>query len=168
MKYKYCPYCAGKLKSHKEYFACVGCGNKIYINSKPAAGIVIIENGKFLITKRAIDPMKGHYDVIGGFLQKGEHPTKGAIREAKEETGADVRIIKQLGIYIDRDYVYQGEKIHIMIVLYLAEILKGKMKPKDDAASLHWFPIGKPPKKLAFPWLTKAMKDLEKETVKTG
>jgi ADP-ribose pyrophosphatase YjhB (NUDIX family) len=160
--FKFCPYCKSSLTKNSQFYQCSLCNRKIYINSSPAAGIVVIENGKFLISKRAFKPKKGYYDIVGGFLDKGEHPIVGAIRECKEETGLDIRIIKQIGIYIDKSYTFQGEKIPVLIVLYLAEIIGGKMEPQDDVASLHWFKIEKPPKKLAFPWLKKAMADLKK------
>lgn len=160
--WKYCTYCKGDLRESEEFFECKECEKRTYKNSLPAAGIIIVKDGKFLISKRAHPPKKGYYDVVGGFLNLAEHPEDGAIRETKEETGLDVKILDQIGIYIDDDYEYQGEKKHVMIVLYLAEVVGGEMKPMDDVASLHWFPLDKPPKKLAFPWLKEAMKDLKK------
>jgi 8-oxo-dGTP diphosphatase len=157
---KYCAYCKGRLKKTSQYYQCTKCGKRIFINSAPAAATTIIKDGKFLISKRANEPQKGYYDFVGGFLNKGEDPKRGAIRETKEETGLDVKIVKQVGIYIDKGYLYQGEKYYVMIVLYLVEIVGGKMKPQDDVASLHWFDLENPPKKLAFSWLKKALNDL--------
>jgi 8-oxo-dGTP diphosphatase len=161
--YRFCPYCGGNLTKDLQFYLCVKCGKKVYINSKPAAGVVVVKNKKFLITKRAHGPKEGYYDVIGGFLNSGEHPEEGAIRETKEETNLDIIITDLLGIYVDNIYHYQGEKIPVLIILYIAEIVGGKINPQDDVASLHWVDINKPPKKLAFAWLAGAMKDLQRE-----
>lgn len=88
------------------------------------------------------------YDAVGGFLRPGEHPEKGVIREAKEETGLDVKLTKPLGVFMD---VYGKGGFHTLNFYYIAEIINGKIKAHDDVESLHWFPIGKvPEEKIAF------------------
>lgn len=54
---------------------------------------------------RGIEPKKGKYDFIGGFLENGEDPLDGAVREFKEETGVEInkKDLEFLGIYVD-DY----------------------------------------------------------------
>ena len=77
--YKFCPYCGKPSKKYKEYFACTNCGKVVYLNSYPTASAFIVENSKYLISKRAIEPSKGKYDVVGGFLKEGETPEKGFV-----------------------------------------------------------------------------------------
>ena len=129
------------------------------MNSHPTASAFIVENGKYIISKRAIEPKKGTYDVIGGFLNNGEHPEAGIIREFKEETGLTIKIIDLLGVYMDK-YEYQGDLVSTLNFCYIAEIVKGKAKPQDDVASLYWFQISNTPENLAFTWIKKALKDL--------
>lgn len=162
INYKYCPYCGKKSKRFKEYFECSSCTKKVYINSRPATGAFAIRNGKYLISKRAIKPQKGYYDVVGGFLKNGEDPKKGVLREFKEETGATIKIIDFLGIYMDK-YKYQDDTLDLLNICYVAEIVKVEIKPQDDVASLHWFPLNYIPKNLAFDWLKTALKDLNKK-----
>lgn len=157
--YKFCPYCGNPSKKYKEFFMCKKCGKKVYINSHPTAGAFVVENGKYLISKRAIEPKKGNYDVVGGFLNNGEHPESGIIREFKEETGLTIEIIDLLGVYMDK-YEYQGDLVDTLCFCYVVKIVKGKIKARDDVASLHWFPIEKSPKNLAFNWIDKALIDL--------
>ena len=102
MKLKYCPECKQPLKELANSFYCSRCQEKIYKNSKPCAGILPIKSGKVFLAKRAIEPHKGAFDIIGGFLNNGEHPEMGTVRETKEETGLDIRIIELLGIYVDQ------------------------------------------------------------------
>lgn len=159
--YKFCPYCGNPSKKHREFFICSKCSKKVFINSHPTSSAFIIENGKYLISKRAIEPKKGAFDTIGGFLNKGEHPEKGIVREFKEETGSSVEIIDLLGIYMGK-YEYQRDLIDTFNVCYIAKLINSKIKPHDDVASFHWFPINKIPDNLSDPWIAKAIKDLQK------
>lgn len=160
INYKFCPYCGGRSKRYKDYFKCIICNKKVYINSHPTASAFVIKNGKYLISKRAIEPKKGLFDTIGGFLASGEHPEKGIIREFKEETGLTIKIIDLLGVYMDK-YLYQKDLISTLNFCYVARIVEGNIKPQDDVASLHWFPIEKIPENLAFDWIRLALRDLQ-------
>ena len=57
-----------------------------YENSKPTASLICIFQDKLLLIKRAIEPAKGFWGLPGGFIELGETPDEGAIRELKEET----------------------------------------------------------------------------------
>lgn len=159
IRYKHCPFCKAALEKHREHYQCPDCGKKIYINSKPTASIFPIEKGKLLLSKRGIEPYKYYYDAIGGFLKPGEHPEDGAVREAKEETGLDIKLTKFLGVYMD---VYGKGGDDTINFYYVAKILRGKMEAKEDVTSLHWFPINNLPKKIAFKNTKDAFKNLKK------
>lgn len=158
LKYKFCPQCKYSLKKKDNSYCCQKCKISIYINPKPCVGVLLIKNGKVLLTKRAIEPYKGLYDTIGGFVKNGETPEEASIRETKEETGLDIKLIDIIGFYADR-YGEGGD--HITPIAYVAKITGGKLKSQDDVASLHWFQIDKPPK-MAFKSEDKMLKDLWK------
>ena len=158
--YKFCPYCGSPSEKHKYFFACPKCGKKVFMNSHPTSSAFIIEGGKYLISKRAIEPKKGTYDVVGGFLNNGEHPETGIVREFKEETGSSVKIVALLGIYLGK-YEYQKDIVSTFNICYVGKLTNYKIVPKDDVASFHWFPITTIPTKLSEPWLAKAIKDLQ-------
>ena len=158
--YKFCPYCGNPSKKYDDFFACPKCGKKVFMNSHPTTSAFVIKNGKYLISKRAIQPQKGTYDTVGGFLNNGEHPEKGIVREFKEETRLTIKIDNLLGVYVDK-YEYQGDLVNTLNFCYVAKIIKGNINPQDDVASLHWFSIDKTPKNLAFDWIRKALKDLQ-------
>ena len=85
------------------------------------AGTIIEKDGKLMMHRRSYNPGKGKLDFIGGFVDKNETIEHAAIRETKEETGFDVRLIKKLGSF---DYFEREEKtIHI----FIAEIIKGEI-----------------------------------------
>lgn len=55
--------------------------------------------GEYLLIKRANQPKKGHWWVIGGRLLKGESLERAAARKVKEETGQRVKNIQPIGYY---------------------------------------------------------------------
>lgn len=156
--YKFCPRCKSELKSTEEAFECTGCGAKIYKNSAPTASVLIVKGDRVLLAKRALEPFKGKWDIVGGFLKNGEDPLTGVLRETKEETGLKIKILDMLGIYMD---TYGEADKYTFNVNYVGEIVSGKIKPQDDVESLEWFPIGRLPKP-AFKNQVQAFKDLQK------
>lgn len=82
----------------------------------------------------------------GGFIDYGESAETAAIREAKEETGLDVRLIGQLGVYSDPDRDPRG---HTLTVVFVARAT-GTPQGGDDAAEAGRFKPDQPPTPLCF------------------
>ncbi len=60
---------------------------------------VIIDNKRVLLIERKYPPFKGRYALPGGFIEKGESPKEAIIREVKEETGLDIKVLGKVGVY---------------------------------------------------------------------
>ena len=95
MTYPFCPNCGGPLglrvpagDSH-ERLVCDNCAFIFYQNSKPCAEALVLRDGKVLLAQRAVEPFHGAWDIPGGFLENGEHPQDGVVRELREETGLE-------------------------------------------------------------------------------
>lgn len=138
INYKFCPQCKNDLDLSGEYPHCPNCNLTFWKNSKPCASVLPIKNGQVLLSKRGIEPYKGEWDTIGGFLNTGEHPEAGALREALEETGLTMKITGLLGMYMDK-YGQNGDDT--LNIFYLTEIISGDLKAQDDVASLEWVDI---------------------------
>lgn len=54
---------------------------------------------KVYLFKRAYDPAKNEWWVIGGRILKGEYLNDAVIRKVKEEIGVDVKIVSIIGVY---------------------------------------------------------------------
>jgi ADP-ribose pyrophosphatase YjhB (NUDIX family) len=102
-------------------------------------GILIRNGDEYLLIKRASEPDKGLWSVPGGMVEVGEKVKEAAIREAKEETGLEIEIVKDLGAVdkIVRDDVGKI-KYHFIIIDYLAEPVSGEMHHHDDALDAKW------------------------------
>ncbi len=107
---------------------------------------VVIDNGKILLVKRGIESFKGMWALPGGHVDYGERVEEAVKREAKEETGLDVAVVKLIGVYSDPKRDPRG---HTVGVAYLCETKGKKPKAGDDAAAAWWWPLDDLPE-LAF------------------
>ncbi|KPV63322.1 MAG: ADP-ribose pyrophosphatase [Candidatus Bathyarchaeota archaeon BA1] len=102
-------------------------------------------DGAIVLVKRKNPPFKDFYAIPGGFVEYGETVEAAAIREAREETGLDVRILRLVGVYSDPERDPRG---HVISVVYLAEEIGGTLRPGADAEEVDAFK--KIPEELAF------------------
>jgi len=106
---------------------------------------VIIYLGKLILIRRKNPPFQGHFALPGGFVEVGETVETAAVREAKEETGLDVEIIKLLGVYSEPSRDPRG---HTVSVIFLA-VGRGNLKAGSDASETGLFGMNDIPE-LAF------------------
>lgn len=171
MRYLFCPNCGVRYaEKEKAIFYCFSCEKTLWLNSKPTASTIIVDGKKILLGKREYEPSKGKWDVIGGFLQYREHSEAGAKREAKEETGLDIKLVDFLGVFMDE---YGEDKEATLNICYVAVVIGGTESPSDDIAELQWFDQSEIPENLAFEngrqmieaWKQNVIKGLEKRTL---
>ena len=100
-----------------------------------ADAIIIFKKDNLILIRRKNPPFKGKLALPGGFLDKGETPEQACIREAKEETNIDIKIIKKIGIFSGKHRDPRGE---VVTIAFLCEPKKKDQEPKaqDDAAGL--------------------------------
>lgn len=142
--YKHCPFCGHSINLIDSYAKCEGCKKSIYLNSKPTASVIFVDSDQILLCRRAIEPALGKVDLIGGFLNNGEEPITGAIREIKEETGFDLlpEQLEYLGTWIG-DYPYEKEKYFTLNMIYIVRVSERPvMVASDDISELVWVKIG--------------------------
>lgn len=80
-------------------------------------------------------PYETKFRFPGGFVDPGETLEEAAVRESKEETGLDVKVVKNLGSRVVNDWRYQGTD-NILTNIFLCEIVGGKFEPGDDIVEL--------------------------------
>ncbi|MCX9024499.1 MAG: NUDIX hydrolase [Candidatus Methanoperedens sp.] len=106
---------------------------------------LIIFEGKLVLIRRGNPPFKNHFALPGGFVEVGETVEAAVVREAKEETGLDIEIIKLTGVYSDP---LRDPRGHTVSVCYLAKG-RGKLKAGSDAKDIGLFGLNEIPE-LAF------------------
>ena len=103
--WKHCPRCGTGLEplDGGARIECPQCGFHYYASSKPtASGLVLDDDGRILLARRAREPDKGKWDLPGGFLNEGEDPRDALRRELMEETSLDVEPLEFFDVVVDR------------------------------------------------------------------
>lgn len=78
---------------------CDSCGYIAYDNPKIVVGSVVAVEDRVLLCRRAIEPRLGFWTLPAGYLEHGETLEEGAMREAQEEAGAEIRADGVLAFY---------------------------------------------------------------------
>ncbi len=95
--------------------------------------VVPSEEGHVLLIRRASDPYEGLWALPGGFVEVGETLEAAAAREAEEETGLEVEVVRLVGVYSDPDRDPRG---HNVSVAFLARVLSGDLVAATDASEV--------------------------------
>jgi len=96
----------------------------------------------------------GVWALPKGNIGAGEKPDATALREVKEETGVEARLIEKLG---DVRYVYtwDGERIFKVVSFFLLRYSNGRLgelppETAHEVAEVRWLPLAEAPKLLAY------------------
>ena len=105
---------------------------------RPVVGVggVVIHDGRVLLIRRGSEPLKGQWSIPGGTLELGETIAEGVVRELKEETGLEVRVIELIEVF---ERIFPGSprpQYHFVILDYLCEPLAGYPQPGSDVTEV--------------------------------
>jgi 8-oxo-dGTP diphosphatase len=174
--YRFCPVCGSSLEARvlkatePKRLVCTNtaCGFVFYLDPKIAVGTIIrmplsapgAEQEGIVLVRRAIEPGYGKWVFPGGYVDRGEEITLAAIREAREESGLEIRIDHLVNIYS-----YAGRTP--IIVVYAATCLGGTLAVDDEGLEARAFePSQIPWDDLAFRSTREALRDyLERGSV---
>jgi ADP-ribose pyrophosphatase YjhB (NUDIX family) len=134
---RFCPACGSadltlRLRHH---WQCRACGVTDWRNPLPVAGTFIVRDGRVLLVRRAddVEVGPGGWVFPGGFVERGETPWQGAIRETQEEALVTPRILRAL----PPRTVLQP---HHVVMPFLAEIDRdAEPRPGPECSEARWF-----------------------------
>lgn len=101
---------------------------KKYKNPIPTVDIIIEYEDNIVLIKRKNPPYG--LALPGGFVDEGESLEDAAVREAKEETNLDVKLLDLLYVYSNPN---RDPRMHTVSAVFTA-IGKGALAAADDAA----------------------------------
>ncbi len=99
---KFCPFCASALETRTvdgvERRACpdAACGFVNWDNPVPVVAALVEHEGSIILARNHEWPEKV-FGLITGFLERGESPEEGVVREVREETDLEAKIVEFLG-----------------------------------------------------------------------
>ena len=100
-----------------------------------AVDAVIFLKDRIVLIRRKNPPYEDRYALPGGFVEVGETVEDAVRREAKEETGLDIELLRLVGVYSDPGRDPRG---HVVSVCYLAQG-NGELRSGSDAKSAEVF-----------------------------
>lgn len=136
---RFCSQCGQPLGERevegKRRPACPACGFVVFHDPKLAVALVIARDGALLLGQRGPNASAaGKWSFPAGFVDRGERVEDAAAREAREETGLDVRLDRLIGLYSAR-----GNPV--VLAVYAATVTGGALRAADDLTALAYFPL---------------------------
>lgn len=131
----------------KRTIQCPKCRNEIeiYKNPIPTVDIIIEIESKGIVLIKRKNPPYG-WALPGGFVDYRESLEEASVREAKEETDLDVKLIGQFHTYSDPK---RDPRHHSISTVYIAKA-EGTPQARDDAAHIGIFNEPSLPDEIAF------------------
>lgn len=123
---------------------------KQYKNPVPTVDLVILtkepgNNRRGITLIKRKNPPYG-WALPGGFVDYGETVENAAVREAAEETGLNVKLLRQFHVYSSPE---RDSRLHTITTVFIAEA-EGAPRGADDAKEAKVFYPPDIPDKMAF------------------
>lgn len=110
---------------------------------------VIVRGREVLLQKRSFGKLKGFWVLPGGKVESGEDAWKACVREAREETGLDVSVVRMVGFY---DEPGRDPEKDAVSMAFLCKPRDPDKEPRRsrEALEMKWFPLDRLPKRMGF------------------
>lgn len=113
--------------------------------------LVINKEGEVLFVRRKKEELKqahNKWEFPGGKIDFGEFPEQTAIREAKEETGYDVKVEYIIPKLLSSKWESPEREAQQILICYVCSLLGGEKIINDHGVSeIKWFKLNKIPEK---------------------
>ena len=92
---------------------------------------ILLYGDKIVFIRRKNEPYKNMPALPGGFVEAGETVEQAVLRETKEETGLDAKILKLAGVYSSPRRDPRGP---VVSICYVLKATGGSLKAASDAS----------------------------------
>jgi 8-oxo-dGTP diphosphatase len=109
--------------------------NGTFLKTGMVGANVIYKEGRYLLVQEKKPEAYGLWNLPAGRVEEGYSIEETAIKEAKEETGMDVRLIRKI-------VIYQNTAQELVKHVFESEIIGGDILiPEDEILDVKWFTI---------------------------
>ncbi len=155
-QFKHCPSCrsplAERVIDEKKRLACTHCTYIFWNNPLPvAAAVVPHKSGGIVLVKRGVEPRKGLWCLPAGFMEVGETPEQGAVRESGEEAKIKIEIERLI-------YTFAPPNTPQVLLFFVAKEIDELPSPGSDATEARVFQLDELPEDMAFSSHVEAIK----------
>jgi ADP-ribose pyrophosphatase YjhB (NUDIX family) len=99
----------------------------------------VIRDGRILLVREVSD---GLWTVPGGWADVNESASACAVREVREESGFEARVVKLVGVWDSRRQGYRyRHPFCIYKLFFLCELLGGTPKPSIETSEVGFFAL---------------------------
>jgi 8-oxo-dGTP pyrophosphatase MutT (NUDIX family) len=114
----------------------------------PSVSVLPVDEAGRVLLVRYADHDDG-WGILGGAVEPGESPAAAAVREAREEIGVDVQLVRLLDVLGGPDYEVSypnGDRVAYVTAVYEASVAEGSPVVSDgELSELAWFGPGELP-----------------------
>ncbi len=112
-------------------------GGEALLRHVTVGALVVNDSREILLVKRASKHRFGKYTIPGGFLSRDENAEQATLRELKEETGYDGKILEFFRVN-DNPKRPKEDRQNVDL-LYLVEKVGGEAVLNSEALEIKWF-----------------------------
>jgi len=112
-------------------------GGEALLRHVTVGALVVNDSREILLVKRASKHRFGKYTIPGGFLSRDENAEQATLRELKEETGYDGKILELFRVN-DNPNRPKEDRQNVDL-LYLVEKVGGEAVLNPEALEIKWF-----------------------------
>lgn len=127
------------------------------------AGVLVVDSqGRLLLGRRTDNNCWG---IPGGALEPGETLEEAACREAREETGLELRRLELFGVFSGPEFLYiypSGDQAYNVSIIYECQEYQGKITLSGEHSTFQFFdpvalpePLSPPIRPIISRWLEK-------------
>lgn len=104
-------------------------------------GFILKDNTTLLVKERS----DNRWTLPGGWVEVNESPSESIIREIREETGFNAKVIRLLALWDIIKHDHPPQWPHTYKMFFLCEIISGNKKENLEISEIEFFPLNNLP-----------------------
>jgi ADP-ribose pyrophosphatase YjhB (NUDIX family) len=103
-----------------------------------AGGIILNDEGRALLVRRAHEPGLGKLGLPGGFVDDGERVEETVCREVREEAHLEVENLRFFGSFPNR-YEFRGSTYSVLDLIFLCDAVNAdNARNSEEVSEILW------------------------------